>query len=354
VTSSQAELVNEVLRAAPVFDGHNDLPWALREAGLSALDGVDLTNQPRFHTDLQRLRDGGVGAQWWSVYVPSTLPDDQAVAETMDQIDLVHRMVTQYPQYLALATTVDEAQAVVASGRIASLLGAEGGHSMGGELDGLDRLYERGVRYMTLTHNDNTSWADSATDTPRSGGLSDFGRDVVRRMNSLGIIVDLAHVAVATMNDALDTTTKPVLITHSSAQALTPHVRNVPDEVLARLHSNGGVCMVAFVAEFVNEAFRQWVHDRDREGPPPPVTVKDVADHIDHVREVAGVDHVGLGGDFDGCPELPDGLTDVSGYPRLVAELVDRGWSKADLRRLTGENALRVLADNTSNQRSSK
>ncbi len=347
MTAPQPDLVAEVLRDSPVFDGHNDLPWALREAGLSTLDGVDLTTQPRFHTDLHRLRHGGVGAQWWSVYVPSTLPDDEAVTQTLEQIDLVHRMVAAYPEYLSLATTVDEAHAVVTSGRIASLLGAEGGHSMGGELDGLDRLYELGVRYMTLTHNDNTAWADSATDSPRSGGLSDFGRDVVRRMNALGIIVDLAHVAATTMNDALDTTSKPVLITHSSAQALTPHVRNVPDQVLARLASNGGVCMVAFVAEFVNESFRQWVHDRDREGPPPPVTVRDVADHIDHVRDVAGIDHVGLGGDFDGCPELPDGLTDVSGYPRLIGELVNRGWSKEDLRRLTGENALRVLADNT-------
>jgi membrane dipeptidase len=256
-------------------------------------------------------------------------------------------MIAKYPDYLMPATTVDEARTAMASGRVASLIGAEGGHSIGGSLSGLDRLYELGVRYMTLTHNDNTPWADSATDTARCGGLSDFGRDVVRRMNALGMIIDLAHVSTATMNDALDTTTKPVLFTHSSAQAMTPHVRNVPDDVLRRLPANGGVCMVAFVAEFVNEPFRRWVHEANREGPPPPVTVADVADHIEHVREVAGVDHVGIGGDYDGCPELPDGLSDVSGYPRLLVELADRGWSDNDLRKLTGENALRVLADNT-------
>jgi membrane dipeptidase len=339
--------IEELLRTSPVVDGHNDLPWALREAGLSDISDVDLTAQPRFHTDLKRMRTGRVGAQWWSVYVPSTLPDDEAVATTLEQIDLVRRMIAKYPDYLMPATTIDEARAAMANGRIASLIGAEGGHSIGGSLDGLDRLYELGVRYMTLTHNDNTPWADSATDDPRNNGLNDFGREVVRRMNSLGIIVDLAHVSVATMNDALDTTAKPVLFTHSSAHALTPHVRNVPDEVLARLASNGGVCMVAFVAEFVNEPFRQWVHEAGREGSPPPVTVTDVADHIDHVREVAGVEHVGIGGDYDGCPELPEGLTDVSGYPRLLAELADRGWSDDDLRKLTGENALRVLADNT-------
>lgn len=339
--------IDELLRSMPVVDGHNDLPWALREAGLTDLGKVDLEREPRFHTNLERMRTGRVGAQWWSVYVPSTLPDEAAVTATLEQIDLVRRMVARYPSYLAPATTADEAREVMAGGRIASLIGAEGGHSIGGTLDGIDRLHELGVRYMTLTHNDNTPWADSATDEPRHGGLTDFGRDVVRRMNSLGMIVDLAHVSVPTMNDALDTTTKPVLFTHSSAQALTPHVRNVPDEVLVRMRSNGGVCMVAFVAEFVNETFRQWVHEAKREGAPPPVTVTDVADHIDHVRDVAGVDHVGIGGDYDGCPDLPDGLGDVSGYPRLIAELADRGWSDDDLRKLTGENALRVLADNT-------
>ena len=340
-----AARITTLLRQSPVFDGHNDLPWAIRLAGAD-LDDLDLAGPlPQFHTDLDRLARGGVGAQWWSVYVPSTLPDDEALRTTIEQVHLVRRMVNQQPDRLQLAVDADGVRAALAAGRTASLIGAEGGHSIGGTLSGLWALHALGVRYMTLTHNDNTSWADSATDEPVAKGLTEFGRDVVRRMNELGVIVDLSHVSPATMAAALETTSTPVLFTHSSARALVDHPRNVPDDVLERLPTNGGVCMVAFVPQFVSKEFREW-DDAGRHGTKPTVTPADVADHIEHVRDVAGIDHVGLGGDYDGCPDLPVGLEDVSGYPRLLEELADRRWSDADLMKLTGHNALRVLADN--------
>jgi membrane dipeptidase len=335
-----------VLERSPVVDGHNDLPWALRLAELSDLTGVDLLDAPQFHTDLTRLRRGGVGVQWWSVYVPSELSPDEALRTTIEQVHIVHRIVAAHPDRLALVTTAREAAAALAEGKLASLLGAEGGHSIGEGLSGLWALHALGVRYLTLTHNDNTAWADSATDEPVAHGLTEFGRAVVRRMNELGVLVDLAHVSPATMAAAIDATSKPVIFSHSSARALVDHVRNVPDDVLALLPRNGGVCMVSFVSQFVSEEFRRW-HDIDgKSGPKPTVTIAQVADHIEHVREVAGVDHVGLGGDYDGCDELPVGLTDVTGYPRLLEELAERGWSDDDLMKLTGRNALRVLADN--------
>jgi len=360
-----------LLAEAPVFDGHNDLPWALRR-----LSGGDLTAADpgsslagRTHTDLDRLAAGGVGAQFWSVYVPSTLPEAEAVVTTLEQIDLVHRMVTRYADRLAPAVTAADCVRAHEEGRIASLMGAEGGHSIASSLAVLRMLHTLGVRYLTLTHNNSTAWADSATDAERAGGLSAFGREVVAEMNRIGMIVDLSHVAVSTMHAALDVTSKPVLFSHSGARALVDHPRDVPDDVLSRLAGNGGVCQVTFVPAFISAANKAWT-DRmveamvaqgldpqdfeardgfavefDASDARPRPTVADVADHVDHVREVAGVDHVGLGGDYDGVDILPEGLDDVSCYPHLIAELSRRGWTHDDLTKLTWHNVLRVVGD---------
>ncbi|MEU3793456.1 dipeptidase [Streptomyces fructofermentans] len=352
----------------PVVDGHNDLPWALREQVRYDLDARDIaTDQSaHLHTDLARLRAGGVGAQYWSVYVRSDLPG--ALTATIEQIDCVRRLIERHPGDLRAALTAADMEAARAEGRIASLMGAEGGHSIDNSLAALRGLFELGVRYMTLTHNDNNAWADSATDEPAAGGLSAFGREVVREMNRLGMLVDLSHVAATTMRDALDTSVAPVIFSHSSARAVCDHPRNVPDDVLERLPANGGVAMVTFVPKFVLQAAVDWtvaadenmrehgfhhldttaeamkVHRAFEEATPRPVaTVATVADHLDHVREVAGVDHIGIGGDYDGTAFTPDGLGDVSCYPNLVAELLDRGWSRADLAKLTWQNAVRVL-----------
>lgn len=371
MTTPQAGLVaaQDLLRRTPVIDGHNDLPWALRDAGLSSLDGVDLAGPVSFtHTDLPRLRAGGVGAQFWSVYVPAELAGESAVITTLEQIDLVHRMIARYPDALELALTAADVERIMAAGKIASLLGAEGGHSIGGSPGVLRVLHALGVRYLTLTHNLNTPWADSATDIPASGGLTDFGREVVREAQRIGVLADLSHVSAGTMRDTLDIATVPVLFSHSSARVVTDHPRNVPDSVLERLAVNGGICMVTFVPAFVSKQCLEWdqlaAAEAGRRGidyrnlasraelddwvtanPPPAATIADVADHIDHVRAVAGVAHVGLGGDYDGTDELPAGLADVSGYPALFAELLSRGWSEADCALLANRNLLRVLRD---------
>jgi membrane dipeptidase len=348
----------------PVIDGHNDLPWALRKGRLD-LDITADRSGVGLHTDLPRLRRGGVGAQFWSVYVPCELGEPAAVAATLEQVDLVHRLVAAHPDDLELAYGADDVERAYAGGRIASLLGAEGGHSIGSSLGVLRMLYRLGVRYLTLTHMSNTPWADSATDKPAVGGLTDFGRDVVRELNRLGMLVDLSHVAPSTMHAALDTSTAPAFFSHSSARALCDHPRNVPDDVLGRVRDTEGVVMVTFVPGFLTEECRQWamalfraldstsdatnVPDPDaaeawaRANPRPPCGVSDVADHIEHVREVAGVDAVGLGGDFDGTFVLPDGLEDVSTYPALLDELTKRGWAEAEIEKLTWRNALRVL-----------
>jgi membrane dipeptidase len=374
----------DLLRRFPLIDGHNDLPWELRErAQRSQRDGGDVSTlslapgDPAAvnlaapvagtHTDLPRLASGRVGAQFWSVYVPASLAGDGAVAAVLEQIDVVRRMIAAYPDALELALTADDVERIFASGRVASLLGAEGGHAIAGSLGVLRMLYALGVRYLTLTHNANVGWADSATDEPRAGGLTAFGRDVVREMQRIGMLVDLSHVAVSTMHHALEVAQAPVIFSHSSAKAVTDSPRNVPDDVLARLAGNGGVCMVTFVPAFVSQPCADWVAglkaeaarrgmdpknfgelfsikpEWERAHPLPQATLAQVADHVEHVREVAGVAHVGLGGDFDGTPDVTVGLEDVSAYPALFAELLARGWTESDCAALAGGNVLRAL-----------
>ncbi|MFJ8132734.1 dipeptidase [Streptomyces hydrogenans] len=361
-----------LLAEAPVVDGHNDLPWALRQQCGYDLDLLDIAGDrsATLHTDLARLRAGGVGAQFWSVYVPGALAGDHAVSATLEQIDAVDRLVERYAADLAPARTADDVRKARAEGRIASLKGAEGGHSIDNSLATLRAFHALGVRYMTLTHNENNDWADSATDDPRHGGLTAFGRAVVREMNRCGMLVDLSHVAATTMRDALDASTAPVVFSHSSARAVCDHPRNIPDDVLERLPANGGVAMATFVPKFILPAAVEWTlradenlraHGRhhldttpeakalhaafEARDPRPVATAATVADHLDHMREAAGVDHVGIGGDYDGTAFTPAGLDDVAGYPNLIAELLDRGWSRADLTKLTWSNALRVLGD---------
>jgi membrane dipeptidase len=327
-----------------LIDGHNDLPWALREQADGDVSKVDVTIPPAAaHTDLDRLAAGGLTAQFWSVYVPSRLAGDGAVTAVLEQIDLTRRLVAAHPERFGLALTADDVSRIVAEGRIASLLGAEGGHAISNSLGVLRMLYQLGVRYMTLTHNSNVDWADSATDERVLGGLSDFGRDVVREMQRIGMLVDLSHVSPDTMRDVLDVAVAPVIFSHSSAKAVCDCPRNVPDDVLARLPENGGVCMVTFVPAFVSQECADWRAEMNAEQPVPTATVAQVADHVEHVREVAGIGHVGIGGDFDGTSDTPIGLEDVSAYPNLWAELRARQWSDADIDALTGANTLRVL-----------
>ncbi|MGZ5404344.1 MAG: dipeptidase [Nocardioides sp.] len=358
------------MTAPLVIDGHNDLLWEARTRAGYDFDRLDVgAGGTPTHTDLPRLVEGGVGGQFWSVYVPTELAGEAAVTATLEQIDGVHRLVERYADRLALATTADEVEAAWREGRIASLLGAEGGHSIDCSLGTLRMIFDLGVRYLTLTHNDNTPWADSATDDPVVGGLSPFGVEVVGEMNRLGMMVDLSHVAPTTMRAALDATEAPVIFSHSSARAVTDHPRNVPDDVLARLAGNGGVCMVTFVPDFVNAECAAWrlalraageAHGLDHtvdagwtefretwagDHPAPTATLADVVAHCEHVRAVAGIDHIGLGGDYDGVDTLPEGLEDVTGYPRLLAALAEQGWSDSDLARLAHGNILRVMRD---------
>ncbi|GGT23217.1 dipeptidase [Streptomyces kurssanovii] len=360
----------ELLAAHPVVDGHNDLPWALREHVRYDLDRLDIAadQRGRLHTDIPRLRAGGVGAQFWSVYVRSDMAGDTAVSATLEQIDVVDQLLERYPADLARALSAEDMEIARDEGRIASLMGAEGGHSINNSLATLRALYALGVRYMTLTHNDNIAWADSATDEPAVGGLSAFGHEVVREMNRLGMLVDLSHVAETTMRHALATSVAPVIFSHSSARAVCDHPRNIPDEVLALLAANGGVAMATFVPKFILPAAVEWTRAADENmrahglhhldttpqamkiheafeaaNPRPVATAATVADHLDHMRDVAGIDHIGIGGDFDGTAFTPAGLDDVAGYPNLVAELLRRGWSDADLAKLTWQNAVRVL-----------
>jgi len=369
---------NAALDAAPIFDGHNDVPNQLRarvDNQINSFDFEDTTDTGAAHpqgavmqTDLGRLKEGKVGAQFWSVYVPSNPDEPEAVQQVIEQIDVTKRLIARYPDALRFATTADQVERAMADGRVASLLGMEGGHSMGSSLGVLRQLHALGARYMTLTHNSNTPWADAATDTPVHGGLSPFGMDVVREMNRLGMLVDLSHVSEATMMDALDVARVPVIFSHSGARAINGHPRNVPDTVLARLPDNGGIVMVVALPGFLNEERRQWFAERsgeearlkalwqgqpdkvtqamaewDAAQPEPATTIKHMADHIDHIRKVAGVEHIGIGGDFDGMPSGPVGFEDVRGYPLLFAELARRGYSQAELEMIASHNALRVM-----------
>ncbi|WP_101948944.1 dipeptidase [Mycobacterium sp. 3519A] len=348
-----------------LIDGHNDLAWAVRQQYGADLDAVDLTSAPDLHTDLNRLAAGRVAGQFWSVYVsPEQYVGPAAVCATLEQIDFVRRLVARYPDRLVLATSADDVES--AGDRIASLLGMEGGHCIDGSLAVLRMMRALGVRYLTLTHNKNVSWADSATDVPALGGLSAFGEDVVREMNRLGMLVDLSHVSAEVMRHALRVTAAPAIFSHSSARAVCDHPRNVPDDVLAALADNDGVCMVTFLPAFISPSVARWHADAKAEArrrgiekhdpaydelmarlaeqsPPPVATLAEVVTHIEHVRAVAGIDHVGIGGDYMGGEAMPEGLEDVSGYPRLLDALAGRGWSDADLAKLAGENILRVL-----------
>jgi membrane dipeptidase len=352
-----------------LIDGHNDLAWEIREAKGAPRDvaAYNLRARTPKHTDLARLAEGKVGAQFWSIYIPGEMRDSGYAKVQLEQFDIARRLIARYPDRLALALTAGDIERDFKRGRIASLLGMEGGHAIENSLGALRAYYELGARYMTLTHNVTLDWADAALDTARHSGLTEFGKEVVREMNRLGMLVDLSHVSPAVMSDALDLAESPVIFSHSSARALTNHPRNVPDSILARLPRNGGVVMVTFVPAFVSpeaaawdaESQRQWerlkatvIDTTERRrladewkaaNPQPRATLKQVADHIEHVRKVAGVDHVGIGSDFDGIDTVPEGLEDVSRFPHLFAELVRRGWSDSDLRKLAGGNMLRAL-----------
>jgi len=373
IANAQDARVERILREVPLIDGHNDLPWEYRQRVKSHLAQLDIAQdqsklEKPLHTDIARLRVGHVGGQFWSVYVPATLQGPDAVQTTLEQIDVVHRLCAKYPETLALALTADDIARIQKSGRIASLIGMEGGHSIHNSLATLRMLYRAGARYMTLTHSANVDWADSATADPKLDGLSEFGKAVVGEMNRLGMLVDLSHVSPATMHDALDVTAAPVIFSHSSARAITNHPRNVPDDVLQRMKANGGIVMITFVPGFVSEKVRVWSSQQAAEearlkslysgepqkvkegvaawentNPRPRATVADVADHVEHVMRVAGEDHVGLGGDFDGISTTPVGLESVADYPRLFAELLRRGHSEEQLKKLAGLNALRVM-----------
>ena len=341
-------LARRVLRTTPLVDGHNDLPWRIREDSVlhGDVDGYDLRKRTPGHTDLARLRTGMVGAQFWSIYIPGEIRDSGFARVQLEQFDIARRTIAKYPEVLQYTPTAAAVRRAFAAGKIGSLLGLEGGHAIENSLGALRMYYEMGGRYMTLTHNVTLDWADAALDSARHGGLTKFGEEVVREMNRLGMLLDLSHVSPGTMSDALTVTEAPVIFSHSNARALVDHRRNVPDSILARLPRNGGVVMLTFVNSFASAALKAWEDSgaAARQGPRPRVTLKDVADHIDHVRRIAGVDHVGIGSDFDGITETIEGLEDVSTFPALFAELARRGWREAELRKLAGENALRVLS----------
>jgi membrane dipeptidase len=366
--------VERVLAKTPVIDGHNDLPWEIRESYDNWRKPLDLEADtskldPRLQTDLPRMKKGGVGAQFWSVWIPSDFKGDEAVRVTLEQIDVVHRMVARYPGRLEMASTAADIRRIQKAGRIASLIGVEGGHQIGNSPAALRQFHALGTRYMTLTHSKNNDWADSATDDPVHAGLTPFGRAIVREMNRLGMMVDLSHVSPKVMHDVLEITKAPVIFSHSNARALMDHARNVPDDVLKRLAANGGLVMVNFYPGFLSDAYRRRMAERDAEdsrlknlysgqperrkaaleawdkaNPAVGVPLAEVADHIEHVRKVAGADHVGIGSDFDGISgTAPKGLEGVEAYPALLAELARRGWSDSELAKLAGGNLLRVM-----------
>ncbi len=356
-------------KLVPLTDGHNDLPWQYRNDADRDVWARDISqSQPEWHTDIPRLREGQLGAQFWSVYVPASMQGKGAVRATMEEIDIVYQLLQRYPDTFQLTLTADEVEAAFKEGKIASMIGIEGGHSIDSSIGALRMFHKLGAGYMTLTHGTNIPWADASTDTAQADGLTNFGEEVVREMNRLGMLVDLSHVAPATMHDALDVSEAPIIFSHSSSRAKCDHVRNVPDEVLKRLPQNGGVIMVTFVTSFISEEVRhhgiQQGEEADRlramrgsteesvqtglaawieTHPTPKATLAQVADHIDHIRQTAGIDHIGLGGDFDGITSVPVGLEDVSTYPMLTAELIRRGYSDEDVMKILGNNILRVM-----------
>ena len=335
-------------KQTPLIDGHNDYPWALRDIDPGRdLSKADIAEPvPKLMTDIPRLRQGGVGGQFWSVYTPSTMMGKEATRVTMEQIDTVHRMTERWPTVFQIARTADDIDRAFKAGRIASLIGMEGGHSIDNSLAALRMFHVLGAHYMTLTHSSNLAWADSATDKPVHGGLTKFGEEVVHEMNRLGMLVDLSHVSPDTMEDALRVTEAPVIFSHSSARAVCNVPRNVPDNILQMVAKNGGVVMVTFVPGFISQAVADFnaKPEAERKGMTAPrATLSQVADHIDHIRKVAGIDHIGLGGDFDGITEVVQGLEDVSKYPDLTAELLKRGYSDADVKKIIGQNVMRVL-----------
>jgi membrane dipeptidase len=368
-TDTAVERARRLLRNTPVIDGHNDLPWEVRtfQAAPGDVDAYDLTKRTPGHTDLARLKEGGVGGQFWSIYVPGEIRDSGYARVQLEQFDIARRIIARYPDQLQLALTASDAEAAMRRGRVASFLGMEGGHVIENSLGALRAYYDLGARYLTLTHNVTLDWADAAMDSVRHGGLTPFGEEVVREMNRLGMLVDLSHVSPGTMSDALNVTEAPVIFSHSSARALANVPRNVPDSILARLPRNGGVVMVTFVGGFltteISDSMNAWrpqlrqlmeaapddsARTRIRREflaahPLPRATIAQVANHIEHVKSVAGVDHIALGGDYDGTSDLPVGMEDVSRYPYLFAELIRRGWTDEDLRKLANGNILRVL-----------
>jgi membrane dipeptidase len=363
--SDPLEHVRRLLTEAILVDGHNDVVWEIREykGAPGDVEAYDLRGRTPGQTDLGRLIEGQVGAQFWSLYVPGDYKDGGHARVQLEQFDIARRMIARYPECLVPALTADDIERAFRKRRIASLLGLEGGHAIENSLGALRVYHDLGARYMTLTHNVTHDWADAALDTAKHGGLTPFGSEVVREMNRLGMMVDLSHVSADVMDNALNGSAAPVIFSHSSARALVDHPRNVPDSILERLPRNGGICMVTFVPGFISaevadyERQQRAVIDETPAGPPreeatrayleahpkPHATLSQVADHIDHIRKVAGVEHVGIGSDFDGAAPMPDGLEDVSRFPHLFAELVRRGWSDPDLKKLAGENLLRVM-----------
>ena len=340
--------MTERITRFPVVDGHNDLAWACREHRDYSVFGLDSehdSSSSHLQTDVPKLRRGGVQGQFWSVWVHTDLHGTDAVQATLEQIDFIHRMIAAYPDDFERAVTADDVEGARLNERIASLLGVEGGNQINNSLAVLRQYARLGVRYLTLTWNSSTEWADAAVDAATHNGLNDRGRAVIAEMNRIGMMVDLSHVSAATMQDALDASDLPLLFSHSSCFALNPHPRNVPDAILTQLAANDGVQMITFVPAFISAEYRRWENDGSV-GDKPLVSVSQVADHVEHARRVAGIDHIGLGGDFDGCPDMPVGLADVSEYPNLFGELARRGWNDADLLKLGYQNVLRVLRAN--------
>ena len=370
-TAAHRALAERVLTTTPLIDGHNDLPWAIRNAvgGPRNVDAYDLRQRTPGHTDLARLAAGRIGGQFWSVYIPGEIRDSGYARVQLEQIDIAKRIIARYPDKLEFVTTADGVRRAFAAGRIGSLLGMEGGHAIENSLGALRAFHDLGVRYMTLTHNVHLDWADAAAPAPRLGGLSRFGREVVREMNRLGMLVDLSHVSPGVMSDVLGMAEAPVIFSHSNARAVTDVPRNVPDSILTRVRTNGGVVMATFVPGFSSRriadhgvrragatveirnrfagdtaAIRRELAAWATRNPAPRATLADVADHLDHLKRVAGAEHVGIGGDFDGIDSVVEGLEDVSTYPAIFAELARRGWTERELRGLAGENVLRVMA----------